>query len=48
MSISSTDVDADFPVHHPDLWSSTSQTDTAHILATFELNQQLSKLSREM
>ncbi|OTA00755.1 Zn2Cys6 transcriptional regulator [Trichoderma parareesei] len=48
MSISSTDVDADFPVHHPDLWSSTSQTDTAHILATFELNQQLSKLSREI
>ncbi|PTB69428.1 N-terminal binuclear Zn cluster-containing protein [Trichoderma citrinoviride] len=47
-SISGTDVDADFPVHHPDLWSSTSQTDTAHILATFELNQQLSKLSREI
>lgn len=47
-SISSTDVDADFPVHRPDLWSSTSQTDTAHILATLELNQQLSKMSREI
>ncbi|KAL6807438.1 fungal-specific transcription factor domain-containing protein [Trichoderma sp. SZMC 28013] len=47
-SISSTDVDADFPVHRPDLWSSTSQADTAHILATFELNQQLSKMSREI
>ncbi|KAH0532906.1 hypothetical protein TsFJ059_001538 [Trichoderma semiorbis] len=47
-SISSTDVDADFPVHRPDLWSSTSQTDTAHILATLELNQQLTKMSREI
>ncbi|KAL6879142.1 fungal-specific transcription factor domain-containing protein [Trichoderma novae-zelandiae] len=47
-SMSSAEVDADFPVHHPGLWSSTSQTDTAHILATFELNQQLSKMSREI
>ncbi|KAH6611458.1 n-terminal binuclear zn cluster-containing [Trichoderma cornu-damae] len=48
MSISSADVDADFPVHRPDLWLSTSPTDTAHILATFELNQKLSRMSREI
>ncbi|KAM0258671.1 hypothetical protein ACHAQJ_003679 [Trichoderma viride] len=47
-SISSTDVDADFPIHLPDLWSSTSPIDTAHILATFELNQKLSRLSHEI
>ncbi|RFU72740.1 n-terminal binuclear zn cluster-containing [Trichoderma arundinaceum] len=48
MSISSTDVDADFPVHRPDLWSSTSPIDVAHILATIELNQKLSRMSREI
>ncbi|EHK41952.1 hypothetical protein TRIATDRAFT_29615 [Trichoderma atroviride IMI 206040] len=47
-SISSTDVDADYPIHLPELWSSTTPTDTAHLLATFELNQKLSRMSQEI
>ncbi|KAM0450795.1 hypothetical protein ACHAO4_006185 [Trichoderma viride] len=47
-SISSTDVDADYPIHLPELWSSTTPTNTAHLLATFELNQKLSRMSQEI
>ncbi|POR38321.1 Uncharacterized protein TPAR_01468 [Tolypocladium paradoxum] len=47
-SIADTDVDADFPVDRSDLWPSSTSVHAAHILATIQLNQQLSKMSHEM
>ncbi|KAI9167767.1 transcriptional regulatory protein [Paramyrothecium foliicola] len=48
MSIASTDIDADLPTDHFNVWPSTSISQTKHLLATLELNQRLGQISQEI
>lgn len=47
-SISAKDVDTEMPVDRPDLFPASNPTNIAHMLATLQLNQALSRIAHEL
>lgn len=47
-SISAKDVDAEMPVARPDLFPSSNPINIAHMIATIQLNQALSRLAHKL
>lgn len=48
LSIAAADVDAEMPVDRPNIWAGSPPPNTAHMLATLQLNQALSRINHQM
>ncbi|KAI8221417.1 hypothetical protein K4K53_007469, partial [Colletotrichum sp. SAR 10_77] len=47
LSIAAADVDAEMPVDRPNIWAGSPPPNTAHMLATLQLNQALSRINHQ-
>ncbi|KAI8181119.1 hypothetical protein K4K51_002113 [Colletotrichum sp. SAR 10_75] len=48
LSIAAADVDAEMPVDRPNIWAGSPPPNTAHMLATLQLNQALSRINHQI
>lgn len=48
VSIAASDVDAELPVDRPEIWPGSAPPNTAHMLATLQLNNALSRIAHQM
>ncbi|OHW91428.1 fungal specific transcription factor domain-containing protein [Colletotrichum incanum] len=48
ISIAASDVDAELPIDRPDIWPGPAPPNTAHMLATLQLNNALSRIAHQI